>query len=216
MVAVVQREWAGKNPRAMFRDPITVEDVLEQPHDRLPHAHPEVLPRHRRRRRADPDRAPTARRTSRPSRSTSSAPARASESPMVSQMEDFTSSRAFRVAGTTAFAGGGHLARRRGPPHDLRRLRAPAALRARGPRLRRPRRGGGLHRRAQHGARRQAAAQHQRRRPFATPTPACTACSRSRRACGRCAAPRRRRCPVRRSRSRTASAGCSRRAARSS
>jgi acetyl-CoA acetyltransferase len=27
-VSVVTREWAGKNPRAMFRDPITVEDVL--------------------------------------------------------------------------------------------------------------------------------------------------------------------------------------------
>ena len=28
MVSVVQREWAAKNPRAMYRDPITVEDVL--------------------------------------------------------------------------------------------------------------------------------------------------------------------------------------------
>jgi acetyl-CoA acetyltransferase len=28
MVAVVQREWAAKNPRATFRDPITVDDVL--------------------------------------------------------------------------------------------------------------------------------------------------------------------------------------------
>lgn len=28
MVAVLQREWAGLNPRASFRDPITVEDVL--------------------------------------------------------------------------------------------------------------------------------------------------------------------------------------------
>lgn len=28
MVAVVQREWAGMNPRASMRDPITVEDVL--------------------------------------------------------------------------------------------------------------------------------------------------------------------------------------------
>ena len=28
MVAVVQREWAGKNPRATFKAPITVEDVL--------------------------------------------------------------------------------------------------------------------------------------------------------------------------------------------
>ena len=28
MVACIQREWAGMNPRASFRDPITVEDVL--------------------------------------------------------------------------------------------------------------------------------------------------------------------------------------------
>jgi acetyl-CoA acetyltransferase len=28
MVSVVQREWAGKNPRATFKAPITVEDVL--------------------------------------------------------------------------------------------------------------------------------------------------------------------------------------------
>ena len=28
-VAVIQREWAGLNPRAMYRDPLTVDDVLE-------------------------------------------------------------------------------------------------------------------------------------------------------------------------------------------
>ena len=28
MVAVVQRDWAAKNPRATFKDPVTVEDVL--------------------------------------------------------------------------------------------------------------------------------------------------------------------------------------------
>jgi acetyl-CoA acetyltransferase len=28
MVSVVQREWAGKNPRATLRAPITIEDVL--------------------------------------------------------------------------------------------------------------------------------------------------------------------------------------------
>ena len=27
-VAVAQRRWAAKNPRAAFRDPVTVEDVL--------------------------------------------------------------------------------------------------------------------------------------------------------------------------------------------
>jgi acetyl-CoA acetyltransferase len=55
---------------------------------------------------------------------------------MVSQMEDFTSSRAFRVAGSKAFAEARHHPRRRRPPDDLRRplfaargrLRAPAGL----------------------------------------------------------------------------------------
>jgi acetyl-CoA acetyltransferase len=28
MVSVVQREWAARNPRATFKEPITVEDVL--------------------------------------------------------------------------------------------------------------------------------------------------------------------------------------------
>ena len=28
MVSVVQREWAAKNPRATFKTPIPVEDVL--------------------------------------------------------------------------------------------------------------------------------------------------------------------------------------------
>jgi acetyl-CoA acetyltransferase len=28
MVSVVQREWAAKNPRATFKAPIAVEDVL--------------------------------------------------------------------------------------------------------------------------------------------------------------------------------------------
>jgi acetyl-CoA acetyltransferase len=28
MVSVVQREWAGKDPRATFKAPITIEDVL--------------------------------------------------------------------------------------------------------------------------------------------------------------------------------------------
>src|SRR5271156_4681929 len=30
-VAVIQREWAAKNPRATFKDPITVDDVLNSP-----------------------------------------------------------------------------------------------------------------------------------------------------------------------------------------
>ena len=30
-VAVIQREWAARNPRASFKDPITVDDVLNSP-----------------------------------------------------------------------------------------------------------------------------------------------------------------------------------------
>jgi acetyl-CoA acetyltransferase len=44
MVSVVQREWAAKNPRATFKTPITVEDVLNSPDDRLPIPLIAVLP----------------------------------------------------------------------------------------------------------------------------------------------------------------------------
>jgi acetyl-CoA acetyltransferase len=106
MVAVVQREWASRNPRASFRDPITVQDVLDSrviayPFHLLecclvtdgggaliltsaerakdfPHK-PVYLLGH----------------------------GESVETPLVSQMEDFCSSRAFRVAGADAFASAG-------------------------------------------------------------------------------------------------------------
>ena len=43
------------NPRASYKDPITVDDVLNVRHDRLALHQADVLPGHRRRRRADPD-----------------------------------------------------------------------------------------------------------------------------------------------------------------
>ena len=106
MVSVVQREWAAKNPRATFRAPITVEDVLNSRMIAYPFRLLQcclvtdgggalIL--------VAAERA----KDSRKSRSTSSAPARVVETPMVSQMEDFTSSRAFRVAGPKAFAEAG-------------------------------------------------------------------------------------------------------------
>ncbi|MFC3078473.1 hypothetical protein ACFODL_10280 [Phenylobacterium terrae] len=101
-VAVIQREWAAKNPRASFRDPITVDDVLNSdmiawPFRKLmcclvtdgggaliltsaerakdfPHKPVYIL-----------------------------GTGESVETPMVSQMEDFTSSKAFRVAGKKAF-----------------------------------------------------------------------------------------------------------------
>lgn len=102
MVAVVQREWAARNPRATMKEPISVEDVLNSrmiayplrllqcclvtdgggaliltSADRakdLPHKPIYIL-----------------------------GTGESVETPMVSQMETFTSSRAFRVAGPTAF-----------------------------------------------------------------------------------------------------------------
>jgi acetyl-CoA acetyltransferase len=101
-VAVIQREWAAKNPRASFRDPITVEDVLNSPMIAWPFrmlmcclvtdgGGALIL--------TSADRA-------------KDLPAKpvyilgtgeSVETPMVSQMEDFTSSKAFRVSGKKAF-----------------------------------------------------------------------------------------------------------------
>ena len=101
-VCVVQREWAGKNPRATFRNPITVEDVLSSRMIAYPFrllmcclvtdgGGALIL--------TSADRAkdfPT-----KPVYILGTG--ESVETPMVSQMEDFTSSRAFRVAGPTAF-----------------------------------------------------------------------------------------------------------------
>lgn len=101
-VAVVQREWAGKNPRAAFRDPITVADVLNSKMIAYPFRLLQcclvtdgggalIL--------TSADRAkdfPT-----KPCYILGSG--ESVETTMVSQMEDFTSSRAFRVAGPEAF-----------------------------------------------------------------------------------------------------------------
>jgi acetyl-CoA acetyltransferase len=102
MVAVVQREWAGKNPRAAFKDPITVADVLNSKMIAYPFRLLQcclvtdgggalIL--------TSADRArdfPT-----KPCYILGSG--ESVETTMVSQMADFTSSRAFRVAGPEAF-----------------------------------------------------------------------------------------------------------------
>ena len=43
-VPVVQREWAAMNPRAKLRDPITTDEVLDSPGDRLADPAGHVLP----------------------------------------------------------------------------------------------------------------------------------------------------------------------------
>jgi acetyl-CoA acetyltransferase len=102
MVSVVQREWAGRNPRATFRDPITVEDVLNSRMIAYPFRLLQcclvtdgggalIL--------TAADRAKDFPRKPVHILGTGESV----ETPMVSQMEDFTTSRAFRVAGPTAF-----------------------------------------------------------------------------------------------------------------
>jgi len=101
-VAVVQREWAAKNPRAAFKDPITIDDVLNSKMIAYPFRLLQcclvtdgggalIL--------TSSDRSkdfPT-----KPCYILGSG--ESVETTMVSQMEDFTSSRAFRVAGPEAF-----------------------------------------------------------------------------------------------------------------
>ena len=108
-VAVIQREWAAKNPRATFHDPITVEDVLSARMIAWPFTllmcclvtdggGALVLTSAERAR--DFPRKPIY----------VLGTGESVETPMVSQMEDFTSSKAFRVSGRKAFeeAGIGH------------------------------------------------------------------------------------------------------------
>ncbi|MBE7520080.1 MAG: thiolase [Thermoflexaceae bacterium] len=102
MVAVVQREWAAMNPRASFRDPITVDDVLNSRMIAYPFHLLEcclvtdgggalIL--------TSADRAKDF--PNKPVYIIGTG--ESSETPMVSQMEDFTTSKAFRVSGKKAF-----------------------------------------------------------------------------------------------------------------
>jgi acetyl-CoA acetyltransferase len=107
MVSVVQREWAAKNPRATFKAPITVEDVLNSRMIAYPFRLLQcclvtdgggaLILVSAERARDFPQKPVYLLGTG-----------ESVETPMVSQMEDFTSSRAFRVTGPTAFAEG-HL-----------------------------------------------------------------------------------------------------------
>jgi acetyl-CoA acetyltransferase len=106
MVAVVQREWAALNPRATMKTPITVDDVLNSRMIAYPFrllhcclvtdgGGALILTASE---RADefPQRPVYILGTG-----------ESVETPMVSQMESFTSSRAFRVAGPTALQAAG-------------------------------------------------------------------------------------------------------------
>ncbi len=101
-MAVVQREWAAKNPRAMMKDPITVADVLNSRMIAYPFRLLQcclvtdgggalIL--------TSADRAKDFPRKPVYIMGTGESV----ETPMVSQMETFNSSRAFKTAGPLAF-----------------------------------------------------------------------------------------------------------------
>jgi acetyl-CoA acetyltransferase len=105
-VSVVQREWAAKNPRATFKEPITVADVLNSRMIAYPFrilmcclvtdgGGALIL--------TSADRAQDLPQKPVYILGTGESV----ESPLISQMENFTSSRAFRVSGKKAFAEAG-------------------------------------------------------------------------------------------------------------
>jgi acetyl-CoA acetyltransferase len=109
MVSVVQREWAAKNPRATFKEPITVADVLNSRMIAYPFRilmcclvtdGGGALILTSAERAKDFPRKPVY----------ILGTGESVETPMISQMADFTSSRAFRVSARKAFdeAGIGH------------------------------------------------------------------------------------------------------------
>jgi acetyl-CoA acetyltransferase len=101
-VSVIQREWAAKNPRASFRDPITVDDVLSSPMIAWPFrmlmcclvtdGGGALILTSADRARDFPHKPVYVLGTG-----------ESVETPMVSQMVDFNTSRAFRVSGRKAF-----------------------------------------------------------------------------------------------------------------
>jgi acetyl-CoA acetyltransferase len=106
MVAVVQREWAGKNPRASYRDPIGIEDVLGSRMVAYPFRKlmcclvtdggGALILTSAARAKQFPNKPVYIVGTG-----------ESVETPLVSQMEDFTTSRAFRVSARRAFGEAG-------------------------------------------------------------------------------------------------------------
>jgi acetyl-CoA acetyltransferase len=100
-VPVIQREWAARNPRATFRDPISVNDVMSARMVAYPFTLLMCCPQ------TDGGGALILTSVER-SRDFRGKPvyvlgaAEASETTLISQMEDFTTSRAFRQSGTAA------------------------------------------------------------------------------------------------------------------
>ncbi|HWF75703.1 MAG TPA: hypothetical protein VN694_00880 [Caulobacteraceae bacterium] len=101
-VSVIQREWAAKNPRATFHDPITVDDVMNSRMIAYPFTilmcclvtdgGGALILTSADRAKDFPQKPVYVLGTG-----------ESVETPMVSQMEDFSSSKAFRVSGKKAF-----------------------------------------------------------------------------------------------------------------
>ena len=101
-VSVIQREWAAKNPRASFKDPITVDDVLNSPMIAWPYrmlmcclvtdGGGALILTSADRAKDFPNKPVYVLGTG-----------ESVETPMVSQMYDFTSSTAFKISGAKAF-----------------------------------------------------------------------------------------------------------------
>jgi acetyl-CoA acetyltransferase len=105
-VVVVQRDWAGRNPRALRRDPITVDEVLDAPPIAYPFTRPMCCVTTDAGGAVVVTSAERAQDLPRPAvhvRGTGEATGVA----MASQMPDLTSSDAFRRAGAAAFADAG-------------------------------------------------------------------------------------------------------------
>ena len=105
-VAVRQRQWAALNPRALFKEPITVADVMSARMVVYPFTLLMCCPR------TDGGGALIVTSADRakdfPTRPVYVlGTGEAAESPMISQMHDFNSSRAFRLAGQAAFRDAG-------------------------------------------------------------------------------------------------------------
>jgi acetyl-CoA acetyltransferase len=105
-VAVAQRRWAAKNPRAMYRDPITVDDVLASRMVAYPFHLLECC--------LVTDGGGALIVTSADRAGDFPKPAvhilgtgESAETPVISQMADFTESQAMRLAGRDAFAEAG-------------------------------------------------------------------------------------------------------------
>ena len=102
MVAVIQREWAARNPRASYRDPISVDDVLSSRMIAYPFRKLMCCP-------VTDGGGALILTSAEHARDFPHEPVyvlgagESVETPIVSQMQDFTTSKAFRVSGQLAF-----------------------------------------------------------------------------------------------------------------